>query len=146
MSVEENKALVRRFFEAFFGNDAGAFEEVTSQVVVYHTAPPGLSPGVQGYRELMAMYHGAFPDLRLTIDDMIAEGDKVVTRFTGRGTHRGDFMGIAPTGKQAAAGGISIIRVAGGKVTEEWDQLDILGLLQQLGAIPAPGEPSATTA
>ncbi|MDQ3808887.1 MAG: ester cyclase [Chloroflexota bacterium] len=146
MSVEENKALVRRFFEAFFANDAAALEEVTSQDVVYHTAPPGLSAGIQGYRELMAMYHGAFADLRLTIDDMIAEGDKVVTRFTGSGTHRGDFMGVAPTGKQAAAGAISIVRVAGGKVTEEWDQLDLLGLLQQLGAIPVPGEPSTTTA
>jgi predicted ester cyclase len=110
--LEENKALVRRFFEAFFDNDAAALEEVTSQDVVYHTAPPGLSAGIQGYRELMAMYHGAFPDLRLTIDDRIAEGEKVVTRFTGSGTHRGDFMGIAPTGKQAAAGGISIVRVS----------------------------------
>jgi steroid delta-isomerase-like uncharacterized protein len=146
MSVEENKALVRRFFEAFGRNDVAALEEVASQDVVYHTAPPGLSAGIQGYRELMAMYHSAFPDIQLTIDDMVAEGDKVVTRFTARGTHRGELMGIAPTDKQAVVGGISIVRVAGGKVTEEWDQLDMLGLLQQLGAIPAPAEASAATA
>jgi steroid delta-isomerase-like uncharacterized protein len=138
MSVEENKAIVRRFFEAFTRNDVAAFEEVTSQDVVYHTAPPGLSAGIQGYRELMAMYHGAFPDLQLTIDDVIAEGDKVVTRFTPSGTHRGELMGVAPTGKHAVIGGISIVRVADGKVVEEWDELDMLGLLQQLGAIPAP--------
>ncbi len=146
MSVEENKALVRRFWDAFKRNDVAALEEVTSQDVVYHTAPPGLSAGIQGYRELMAMYFSSFPDLQITVDDMIAEGDKVVTRFTGRGTHRGDFMGAAPTGKQGEIGGISIIRVTGGKVTDEWDQLDMLGLMQQLGVIPGSGEPTAATA
>jgi hypothetical protein len=70
MSVEENKAIVRRFFEAFSRNDVAAFEEVTSRDVVYHTAPPGLAAGIQGYRELMTMYHSAFPDLQLTIDDV----------------------------------------------------------------------------
>jgi predicted ester cyclase len=85
----------------------------------------------------MAMFHTAFPDLQIAIDDMVAEADKVVTRFTGSGTHQGELMGIAPTGKHAVAGAISIIRVADGKVTEEWDQLDMLSLLQQLGAIPA---------
>ena len=143
MSVEENKALVRRFFDAFGRNDFAALEAVTSQDVVYHTAPPGLSAGIEGYRELMAMYVSAFPDVQITVDDMIAEGDKVVTRFTSRGTHRGEFMGIAPMGSQVTIGGISIIRVAGNKVTEEWDQLDMLGGLEQLGATLVPPEPSA---
>jgi steroid delta-isomerase-like uncharacterized protein len=146
MSVEENKALVRRFFDAFGHNDFATLETVTSQDVVYHTAPPGLSAGIEGYRELMAMYVSAFPDVQITVDDMIAEGDKVVTRFTSRGTHRGEFMGIAPTGSQVTIGGISIIRVAGNKVTEEWDQLDMLSGLQQLGATLVPPEPSAATA
>ena len=146
MSVEENKAVVRKFFETFSRNDFAAFEAVTSQDIVYHTAPPGISPGIQGYRELMAMYHGAFPDMQLTIDDVIAEGDKVVTRFTPSGTHRGELMGIAPTGKRVSIDGISIVRVAGGKVVEEWDQLDMLGMLQQMGAIPTPGQESAATA
>lgn len=146
MSVEDNKALVRRFWDAFSRNDVAALEEVTSQDVVYHTAPPGLSAGIQGYRELMAMYFSSFPDLQITVDDVIAEGDKVVTRFTSRGTHGGEFMGIAPTGKPITVGGISIVRVAGGTVTEEWDQLDMFGGLQQLGAMLAPAEPSAATA
>jgi steroid delta-isomerase-like uncharacterized protein len=146
MSVEENKALVRRFFDAFGRNDFAALEAVTSQDVVYHTAPPGLSAGIEGYRELMAMYVSAFPDVQIIVDDMIAEGDKVVTRFTSRGTHRGEFMGIAPMGSQVTIGGISIIRVAGNKVTEEWDQLDMLGGLEQLGATLVPPEPSAATA
>ena len=146
MSVEENKALVRRFFDAFGRNDFAALEAVTSQDVVYHTAPAGLSAGIEGYRELMAMYVSAFPDVQIIVDDMIAEGDKVVTRFTSRGTHRGEFMGIAPMGSQVTIGGISIIRVAGNKVTEEWDQLDMLGGLEQLGATLAPPEPSAATA
>jgi steroid delta-isomerase-like uncharacterized protein len=146
MSVEENKAVVRQFFETFSRNDFAAFEAVTSQDIVYHTAPPGISPGIQGYRELMGMYHGAFPDMQLTIDDVLAEGDKVVTRFTPSGTHRGELMGIAPTGKRVSIDGISIVRVAGGKVVEEWDQLDMLGMLQQMGAIPTPGQESAATA
>jgi steroid delta-isomerase-like uncharacterized protein len=146
MSVEENKALVRRFFDAFGRNDFAALESVTSQDVVYHTAPPGLSAGIEGYRELMAMYVSAFPDIQITVDDVIAEGDKVVTRYTSRGTHRGEFMGIAPTGSQVTVGGISITRVAGNKVTEEWEQLDMLGGLQQLGATLVPAEPSAATA
>src|SRR5947209_1588454 len=146
MSVEENKALVRRFFDAFGRNDFAALQAVTSQDVVYHAAPPGLSAGSEGYRELMAMYISAYPDIQLTLDDMIAEGDKVVTRFTARGTHRGEFMGIEPTGTQITVGGISIIRVAGNKVTEEWDQLDMLGGLQQLGATLVPAETSATAA
>src|ERR1043165_4659769 len=146
MSVEENKALVRRFFDAFGRNDFAGLEAVTSQDVVYHTAPPGLSAGIEGYRELMAMYVSAFPDIQITVDDMVAEGDKVVTRFTARGTHRGEFMGIAPTGSQVTVGGISIIRVAGNKVIDEWEQLDMLGGLQQLGATLVPPEPSTATA
>ncbi len=81
----------------------------------------------------------AFPDLHLTIEDEIAEGDKVVTRVTARGTHQGSFMGIRPTGKRAVVTGIVIDRFANGKTVEAWNNLDDLGLLQQLGVIPAPG-------
>ena len=144
MTPEENKTLVRRFFDAFGHNDFAALEAVTHQDVVYHTAPPGLSAGIEGYRELMAMYVSAFPDVQITVDDMIAEGDKVVTRFTSRGTQQGEFMGIPPAGTPVTIGGISIIHVAGNKVAEEWDQLDMLGGLQQLGATLVPAQRSAT--
>ena len=139
MSVEENKALVRRFFDAFGRNDFAALEAVTSQDVVYHTAPPGLSAGIEGYRELMAMYVSAFPDVQITVDDMIAEGDKVVTRFTAHGTHQGELQGIAPTGKPVTVTGIETMRVSGGKIVEGWVEFDQLGMLQQLGVIPTMG-------
>ena len=85
------------------------------------------------------MYFTAFPDLQITLEDMIAEGDKVVSRFMGRGTHQGEFMGIAPTGKRVEATAISIMGLEGGKLAEEWEQVDMISMLQQLGAIPTPG-------
>jgi len=90
----------------------------------------------------MSMLLTTFPDLHVSIEDVIGEGDRVVVRFTLRGTHQGELMGIAPTGKQVAMTGISIIRVANGKFLEEWANTDWLGLLQQLGVISAPGQAS----
>ena len=81
----------------------------------------------------------AFPDLHLTVEDMIAEGDMVVSRLKARGTHRGDLMGIAPTGKQATVDAIDITRVAGGQLVERWGIIDMLGMMQQIGVIPVPG-------
>lgn len=85
------------------------------------------------------MIRAAFPDLHVTVEDMVAEGDKVVARVTMSGTHKGEFMGIAPTGKQITVGIIEILRIAGGKVVEHWNVVDSLGMMQQLGAVPAPG-------
>ncbi len=82
----------------------------------------------------------AFPDSNMTIDDTVAEGDRVVSRFTVRGTHRGEFQGIPPTGKQVTITGIAISRIEGGRVVEDWEELNMLGLMQQIGAIPAPAE------
>jgi predicted ester cyclase len=82
----------------------------------------------------------AFPDLRLTVEEFITEGDKVVARWTSQATHKGDLMGIAPTGKQVKQTGIAIYHIVGGKVVEEWAERDMLGFMQQLGAIPTPGQ------
>ena len=95
---------------------------------------------LEQYKQLVTMYFSAFPDLHLTIEDQIAEGDKVVTRWTARGTHQGPFMGIPPTGKRAVVTGIAIDRFANGKFVENWNNGDDLGLLQQLGVVPVPGQ------
>jgi predicted ester cyclase len=137
MSTEDNKAIVRRFYEEVLNQKKrAAIEEFIDPNQVDHAAPPGISGGIEGAKQGIAMYLTAFPDLHFTVEDMIAEGDKVVSRFTVSGTHQGEFMGIPPTGKQVTATGIEIIRIAGSKFVEHWMELDALGLLQQLGVIP----------
>ena len=140
MSTEENKALVRRFYEEVFNkkNLAGVDEFVDPQIIE-HSLPPGLPAGSAGTRQFIGIYLAAFPDLHLTAEDIIAEGDRVAVRLTYRGTHRGELMGIPPTGKQGTVTGIQIVRIAGGKIAENWINLDALGMLQQLGVIPAMG-------
>jgi len=86
------------------------------------------------------MYRSSYPDLVVPIEDQVAEGDKVVTRWTARGTHRGELMGTAPTGKQIVVPGVLIDRVVGGQIAEEWASYDALGMLQQIGALPTLGE------
>ncbi|MDZ7359293.1 MAG: ester cyclase [candidate division KSB1 bacterium] len=135
---EQNKALSRRITEECFnkGNLAVADEFVAANFTD-HGAPPGLAPGAEGFKQLVAMYRNAFPDMRITIEDVIAEGDKVVMRWTARGTHKGDLMGIAPTGKTVTVTGIGIDRIANGKIVEHWESFDQMGMMQQLGVIPA---------
>ena len=142
MSTEQNKALVRQMVEEIFnrGNIGRADEFLAPDFVEREELPPGIPRDREGVKQLTAMLHGAFPDFRATIDDMVAEGDKVVMRMTWRGTHKGEFMGIPPTGKSVSFGVIDIIRIAGGKFVEHWGQMDRMALMQQLGAIPAPGE------
>lgn len=138
MSTEQNKDLVRRFYEEVFNkkNLAGVDEFVDPQIIE-HSLPPGLSAGSEGTRQFIGMYLRAIPDLHLTAEDLIAEGDKVTARITYGGTHRGELMGIPPTGKQATVTGIQIVRIADGKIAENWVEFDALGLLHQLGVIPA---------
>jgi steroid delta-isomerase-like uncharacterized protein len=137
MAAEDTKALYRQFVEEVInrGNLAAA-EDLVSPEFVDHAAPPGTTDYRRAALERQAMLRSAFPDLRLAIEDQLAEGDKVVTRFTVRGTHQGAFMGLPPTGKPVAVTGIDITRWRGGKLAEHWVQLDTLGLLQQLGALP----------
>jgi len=141
MSTEENKAVFRRIYEEFLnqGNfDVGKDLFVTNYV--NHTIPPGQPQGLEGQTQFIAAVRTAFPDLQFTIEDIIAEGDKVVGHVTWRGTHQGEFIGIEPTGKKVTAEGVDIIRFAGGKAVENWYFGDTLVLMQQLGAIPTPGE------
>lgn len=134
MSAEENKALVRRAYEEIFNKkNIAVLEEFYSTEWVWHLAPSGLPQGLEGYRQQHTMVFAAFPDLQTTIEDMIAERDKVAVRWTATGTHKGEFMGIAPTGKQVTMTGIDIERIAGGKIVETWGLNDVMGMMQQLG-------------
>ncbi|MEE8472851.1 MAG: ester cyclase [Dehalococcoidia bacterium] len=141
MSVEENKTIERRFMEEVWtkGNLA-AVDELVATNYVDHTPMPDVSPDLQGVKQFATVVRAAFPDWNPTIEDIIAEGDKVVVRFTGRGTHKGEFMGIPPTGKQLTMMAIAIHRIAGGKIVENWLQADMLGMMQQLGVVPTPGQ------
>ena len=137
-STEENKALVRRYAEEVFTRkNLAAVDDFVAPTHVDHTLPPGLPPGREGTRQAISMYLKAFPDLNITIEDVIAEGDKVVTRFTSRGTQRGAFGPIPATGRQVTISTVDIVRIADGKIVEEWGLDDRMGLLQQLGVIPA---------
>jgi deazaflavin-dependent oxidoreductase (nitroreductase family) len=138
MSTEDNKALVRRFYEEGVHNPA-LFDELLAPTYVLHL--PGSLPisGIELAKQLMVAYTSAFPDLQLTTEDLVAEGDKVAIRNTWRGTHHGVFQGIAPTGKFVTFTGTDVFRLVGGRIAEQWADLDALGLMQQLGAIPAMG-------
>jgi steroid delta-isomerase-like uncharacterized protein len=134
---EENKAVVRRAFDAVSEGDLVVTDEITASDFVRHDLASMFEEvrGVEAVRQFIVALRAAFPDLQLTVEDIIAEGDKVMVRFTGRGTHKGVFLGIPPTGKAVIWAGINIYRLAGGKVAETWQLSDALGLLRQLGAI-----------
>ena len=148
MSAEQNKANSRRFLEDV-GNKGNLdlLDEIADPNCVIHQAD-GVGGndlrGREALKQLVKMYYAAFPDLRFTVEDQIAEDDKVVTRWSSEGTHKGELMGIAPTGKHAAGvTGISIDRYSGGKFVEGWGNWDTLGLMQKLGVIPAVAQPAA---
>jgi steroid delta-isomerase-like uncharacterized protein len=136
VSTEENKALVRRIYDVHNKHNLAALEDLYTRDYVVHST--GVFPDLDraGLKQLMPAVWTAFPDMHYVVEDMIAEGDKVATRLTFRGTHQGELMGIPPTGKVVRVTGIYISRFAGGKCVEDWRQVDDLGFLQQLGAIP----------
>ena len=137
---EENKAKMRRLIdEGFNQGNLGVVDELIAPDAVDHNLPPGIGPGAEGLKQLITMFRTAFPDMHLATEDVIAEGDKVVARSTIRGTHKGEFMGIAPTGKQVTISGIDIVRSEGGKMVEHWGLTDDMGMMQQLGVIPEQG-------
>lgn len=137
MSTEENKALLRRLVdEGLHKKNLGIMDELISPNFVNHSAPAGIPPTRDGYRQYVEILLASFPDIYLDIEDLIAEGDKVVVRYTVRGTHQGSFMGLPPSGKQFSFTGIGIQRIVDGKFVERWEQADTLSLLQQLGVIP----------
>ncbi len=142
MSTEENKAIVRRIYEEVLNKRSfDAADDIISANYDSHRHPiPQQAPGLKGLKQAWTMALTGFPDLQFTVEDMIAEGDKVAVRLSHGGTHQGVFMGVAPTGKEARWTGNSIFRIADGKIVEGWVEGDHLGLMQQLGAIPAPGQ------
>ncbi len=137
MSTEENKAIDRRIVEEVWNrkNLALVDELVDANFVLHGVGGPDLK-GPEGFKQFVNINATAFPDFHVTIEDMIAEGDKVVSRVTAWGTHQGDFMGIAPTGKQFEVTAIIISRYAGGKMVEGWLVNDVLGMMQQIGVVP----------
>ncbi len=141
MSTEENKAHVRRGFEAVNQKNLAVFDELLDPDVVFHNGSTTMQ-GLEAYKQFLSMYITAFPDLHFTVEDMIAEGDRVVARCTTSGTHQGTLMGIPPTGKYMKMTLIFIDRIVNGKGVEQWSNGDDLGLMQQLGVIPAPGQAS----
>ena len=143
MSAEENKALVRRFVdEVQSAGNIDAIDELCSPEFVNHIAPSGMPPNREGVKQVTAMFRQAFPDSYFTVEDMIAEGDKVATHKTFHGTHEGEFMGMPPTGRRVSMELIDIVRISEGRVVEHWSMGDNLGMMQQLGVIPRPGERS----
>ncbi len=140
MSTEENKAVVQRFNELigefFRTGDADALDEVLAPEFVYHQ--PGTPPDLESFKQFLPMFRAAFPDMRYTVEDLIAEGDKVVDRLTWEATHQGELMGIPPTGNTVRVTEMHISRIADGKIVERWGQQDMLGMMQQLGAVPPP--------
>ncbi len=130
MSAEENKAVVRREQEELWNHagDLDAAEELYA------------AGQAEAAKQEAANFRQGFPDVISTIEDLIAEGDKVVARWRSRATHRGDYMGIAPTGKEVEFTGISVYRIEGGRIAESWNSEDQFGLLRQIGAVPQPGQ------
>ncbi len=141
MSTTENKAIVRRNFEDAWNkmNLAIVDELFTPDYIGRFAAHPQPVSGIEACKQFMSGYFVAFPDAHFTIEDMVAEGDKVVARWTVRGTHRGVLAGIPPTGRPITVTGMWILRIAGGKIAEQWGINDTLGLMQQLGVVPVRG-------
>ncbi len=138
MSAEDNKALVRRAYDAINQNDLDALDEMVDSDVTDHDPAPGQGPGLEGVKQYFSALHSAFPDVHMDVEDMIAEGDKVVARVSMSGTHQGEFMGIDPTGNRVTITGIDILRIVDGKVVGHWGNFDDLGMLQQLGVMEQP--------
>ena len=139
MSTVDNKATLRRFFESIDRQDIAALDRTVSANYVDHNPlpMPGLVPGLEGLKQAFGAFAAAFPDSTHTIEDLIAEDDKIVVRVVGRGTHRGEFMGVAPSGRQVTMEGIAIYRFENGKIAEKWGQQDRLSVMRQLGIIPS---------
>ena len=140
--AEENKTLVRRFFDEVFNrqDQNAAVEIIAADFVAHHPAFPRGIRGSGGILQTNAMFRSGFPDLRYEPQDLVSEGDKVAVRWTASGTHNGPFLNVPATGRQITVTGIDIFRVANGQLVEAWINSDFLGLMQQIGAIPTPGQ------
>jgi len=137
--AQENSILIRRWFEEVWNSGRiEAVDEMASPDVIGHgQAQHATDIGLKEFKPFVMGFRSAFPDLKVTIDYIIEQGGKVVARWTATMTHKGEFLGIAPTGKKATITGTSTQRISGGKIVEGWDNWDQLGLLVQIGAVPA---------
>src|SRR5437762_5734380 len=144
---EGNKNVVRRLFEEVWnkGNLAVTDELFTPNYAHHDASTPDVGRGPESEKKRATLYRTAFPDLRLTVEDIIAEGETVTARWSCKGTHKGDLSGIAPTGKQFTISGISVARFTDGKMVEGWVDWDALGLMQQLGVVAEVGKAKAAT-
>lgn len=135
---DDNKALARRWFEDFFNTgDLDVAEEIVAPNHIYHDpAFPEPPSGPDGQKQVVSLYRSAFSDTRITVEDQIAEGDMVATRWVGRGTHDGEFMGVPPSGNHAEVAGITINRIEEGMIAESWTNYDVMGMMRQIGAVP----------
>jgi steroid delta-isomerase-like uncharacterized protein len=142
---DANKALVRRVIEELFTKHNVALIDEFFPDCVYRSPLVGELRG-EAYKQFLTQVLAAFPDGRWTVEDQVAEGDKVATRWSFTGIHRETLMGIAPTGKQVTTSGVMIDRIVGEKIAEEWEEYDALGMMQQLGALPSMGKAEDKTA
>ena len=141
MSAEESKATMHRYLGVFEQGNIDLLDELLAPDYVNHTpATPDLPTGPEGVKGVVSMFRSAMPDLKVVIEDMIAEGDKVATRYTLEGTHEGELFGVPPTGKRLSIKSISVERVSEGKIREHWRVTDSLDMMQQLGVVPEQGQ------
>lgn len=137
MSEAHNKEVTRRFCAEVWGNgDAALADELMAPDLLDHTPFPAPAPGLEGHKQVLAMFRSAFPDLHVTVDDVIAEGDITALVWHGDATHKGDLMGIPGTGKPVHVTGMDILRLENGKIKERWAEVSTLTLMQQIGVIP----------
>ena len=143
MGTQENKATGRRFVDEVINRgNLAVIDELYGPNYVDHSVPPGVPPTVEGAKGFWTMFRAAFPDLHYTIDDEVAEGDRLVQRLTAHGTMRGDFQGMPASGKEATWSEIHMVLFADGKPVEHWGVVDQMGMLAQLGFAQAPGQPA----
>ena len=139
MSAEGSKATMRRYFGVFERGNIDLLDELLASGYINHSpATPDLPTGPEGVKGVVSMFRSAMPDLKVIIEDMIAEGEKVATYYTLEGTHEGELFGVPPTGQRLSNKSITVERVSDGKIREHWRVSDELGLMQQLGVIPVP--------
>jgi steroid delta-isomerase-like uncharacterized protein len=139
LTPEETKALVQRFYdEGWNNNDLSVYDELVAEDFTEYPGVPGLT-GREGFRQLNVIFKGAMPDLVVTVDQMIVEGDRIACRWTSTGTHEGELFGIPPTGSKVKVTATLIYRIENGQLKEGWINRDDLGLMRQLGVVPTPG-------
>ena len=139
---EANKTLVRSFMEQMMAGDTTKVDSMFAEAFVDHQTMPGMTPGREGLKSMIVGFHSGFPDLKMTMNDVTADGDKVWIYSTMSGTMKGEFMGMKPTGKSFSVDGFDLVRVENGKIAEHWGAQDNMAMMEQLGATPPSAAPA----